>query len=98
MIIDSHCHAWPRWPYQPQVPDSDSRGKVEQLLNEMDLHGVDQAVVICARIDHNLDNNEYVAEQVQRFPPTPPPVPQCRLLLDGDVSSARRSRSVARGC
>lgn len=68
MIIDSHCHAWPRWPYQPPVPDSESRGKVEQLLNEMDLHGVDQAVVICARIDHNLDNNEYIAEQVQRFP------------------------------
>lgn len=68
MIIDSHCHAWPRWPYQPPVPDSESRGKVEQLLNEMDLHGVDQAVVICARIDHNPDNNEYIAEQIQRFP------------------------------
>lgn len=67
MIIDSHCHAWPHWPYKP-VPDTESRGRVEQLLNEMDLHGVDQAVVICARIDHNPDNNEYIAEQVQRFP------------------------------
>ncbi len=68
MIIDSHCHAWPRWPYQPPVPDGESRGRVEQLLNEMDLHGVDQAVVICARIDHNPDNNDYIAEQVGRFP------------------------------
>ena len=37
MIIDSHTHAWPRWPYQPPVPDDESRGKIEQLLHEMDL-------------------------------------------------------------
>ena len=36
MILDSHTHAWPRWPYQPPVPDDESRGKVEQLLHEMD--------------------------------------------------------------
>ena len=66
MIIDSHCHAWPRWPYQPPVPDDESRGRVEQLLHEMDLHGVDRAVLICARIDRNPDNNEYVAEQVRQ--------------------------------
>ncbi|MDQ1318477.1 MAG: Amidohydrolase, partial [Candidatus Poribacteria bacterium] len=35
MIIDSHTHAWLKWPYQPQVPDEESRGKVEQLLYEM---------------------------------------------------------------
>lgn len=68
MIIDSHCHAWPRWPYQPPVPDGESRGRVEQLLHEMDLHGVAQATVICARIEHNPDNNEYIAEQASRFP------------------------------
>ncbi len=68
MIIDSHCHAWTAWPYTPPVPDSSSRGRVEQLLNEMDLHGVDQAVVVCARIDHNPDNNDYIAEQVARYP------------------------------
>src|SRR5215217_1512875 len=67
MIIDSHCHAWPRWPYQPPVPDDESRGRVEQLLNEMDLHGVDQAVVICARIERNPDNNDYIAEQARRY-------------------------------
>ncbi|MDE0554952.1 MAG: hypothetical protein OXI24_12085, partial [Candidatus Poribacteria bacterium] len=68
MIIDSHTHAWPRWPYQPPVPDDESRGKVEQLLHEMDLHGVDKAVLICARIDRNPENNDYVAECVKRYP------------------------------
>lgn len=68
MIIDSHCHAWPRWPYEPPVPDSDSRGKVEQLLYEMTQNGVDRAVLVCARIDHNPDNNEYGAGCVKRYP------------------------------
>lgn len=68
MIIDSHCHAWRTWPYQPPVPDPTSRGAVEQLLFEMDQHGVDQAVVVCARIDHNPDNNDYVAECARRYP------------------------------
>lgn len=67
MIIDSHCHAWTRWPYQPPVPDDEQRGRIEQLLHEMDQNGVDQAVVICAQIDHNPDNNTYIAEQVQRY-------------------------------
>jgi predicted TIM-barrel fold metal-dependent hydrolase len=68
MIIDSHTHAWPRWPYQPPVPDDESRGKIEQLLFEMDQHGVDKAVIICARIDRNSDNNDYIAECVKRYP------------------------------
>lgn len=62
MIIDSHCHAWAYWPYQPAVPDPESRGRVEQLLHEMALNGVDKAVIICAQIDHNPQNNEYIAE------------------------------------
>src|SRR5215216_491670 len=40
MIVDSHCHAWRTWPYQPPVPGPTSRGTVEQLLWEMDQHGV----------------------------------------------------------
>jgi L-fuconolactonase len=67
MIVDSHSHAWPRWPYQPAVPD-DGRGSVEQLLWEMDQNQVDRAVLVCARIDRNPDNNEYVAEAVARHP------------------------------
>jgi predicted TIM-barrel fold metal-dependent hydrolase len=68
MIIDSHCHAWRTWPYQPPVPDPTTRPMVEQLLFEMDRHHVDQAVVICARIDHNPDNNDYIAACIGRFP------------------------------
>lgn len=68
MIVDSHCHAWRYWPYDPPVPDPESRGVVEQLLWEMDQNGVDKAVVICARIEHNPDNNDYVAYQARRFP------------------------------
>ena len=68
MIIDSHSHAWPRWPYEPPVPDGDSRGRIEQLLHEMDRHGVDQAVLVCARIDHNPDNNDYIFECSKQYP------------------------------
>lgn len=68
MTIDAHCHAWPRWPYDPPVPDDEWRGRVEPLLFEMDQCGVDRAVIICAPINRNPENNEYVAEQVQRHP------------------------------
>lgn len=68
MIVDSHCHAWRAWPYQPPVPDPASRGRVEQLLWEMDQNGVDRAVVICARIEHNPDNNDFVAGAGRRHP------------------------------
>mgnify|MGYP000103164064 CR=1 FL=1 len=68
MIIDSHCHAWTVWPYKEPVPDPGSRGVIEQLLFEMDQNGVDQAVIICARIDRNPDNNEYIAEQARKYP------------------------------
>ena len=68
MIIDSHTHAWEYWPYEPPVPDHNSRGRAEQLLWEMDRHGVDKAVLVCARIEHNPHNNDYVAEQVRVHP------------------------------
>ena len=68
MIVDSHCHAWRTWPYEPPVPDPTSRPAVEQLLFEMDQCGVDKAVLVAARIDHNPDDNDYVAYCVSRFP------------------------------
>ena len=68
MIIDSHCHAWTRWPYQPPVPDDEHRGRVEQLLHEMEINGVDQAMIVCAQIDHNPDNNAYIARMVAQYP------------------------------
>ena len=68
MIVDSHCHAWRYWPYNPPVPDPNSRPAIEQLLFEMDQCGVEEAVLVAARIDHNPDNNDYVAYCVRRFP------------------------------
>ena len=67
MIIDSHCHAWAHWPYEPAVPDPRSRGTIEQLLFEMDQNGVDRAVVICAAIAHNPENTAYVADAATRL-------------------------------
>jgi L-fuconolactonase len=68
MIVDSHTHAWEYWPYTPPVPDHESRGRVEQLLWEMDRNGVERAVLVCARINHNPGNNDYVAECVRQYP------------------------------
>ena len=68
VIIDCHTHAWDHWPYEPQVPNPESHGRVEKLLWEMDQNGVDQAVLVCANLDHNPHNNEYGAESAQRFP------------------------------
>ena len=79
MIIDSHAHAWASWPYEPAVPDPSTRGTLEQLTWEMDRNGVDGAVIIAARIDHNPGNNEYVAEAVRAH--------QGRLHLFCDVDS-----------
>ena len=79
-IIDSHCHAWRTWPYKPEVPDPESRSAAEQLLFEMDQCDVDRAAVVCARIDHNPDNNDYVSRYVSRFPE--------RLVQIADVDCA----------
>lgn len=68
VIIDSHCHAWSYWPYEPPVPDPESRGVAEQLIHQMDLNGVDQATIVSAQISHNPDNNDYVAAAVRRYP------------------------------
>lgn len=68
MIIDCHTHAWEHWPYEPQVPNPESHGRVEKLLWEMDRNGVDHAVLVCANLDHNPRNNEYGAESAKRYP------------------------------
>lgn len=67
MILDSHCHAWARWPYQPAVPDPESRGSAANLIWEMDRAGVDRAVIICAAIGDNADNNDYAFAQSRHF-------------------------------
>jgi L-fuconolactonase len=72
VILDSHCHAWNRWPYDPPVPDPATHGSIDQLLYEMDRHDVEKAAVVCARIgssDHrNEDNNDDVAMAARRHP------------------------------
>jgi L-fuconolactonase len=67
-VLDSHSHAWRRWPYQPAVPDEEGRGSLEQLVFEMDTNGVEQAMVVCAAIGGNPDNTEYVASVSERYP------------------------------
>jgi L-fuconolactonase len=67
-LLDSHCHAWRRWPYSPLVPDEDTRGTIDQLLYEMDMNDVEQAMVVCAAIENNPDNVDYVAFARERHP------------------------------
>lgn len=68
MIVDSHCHVWERWPYDPPVPDAHSRARAEQLLFEMDRCGVEHAVIICAAIGDNPRNTDYAFEAALRHP------------------------------
>ncbi|HEY6739904.1 MAG TPA: amidohydrolase family protein [Actinopolymorphaceae bacterium] len=65
-MIDSHVHAWRQWPYDQAVPDPATRGGIDHLLYEMDRHEVERALVVCARIGGNDDNNEYVARAAAR--------------------------------
>ena len=67
MIFDSHCHAWQNWPYDPAVPDRDTRGSIKQLAFEMDSNSVDKALIVCAEIKGNPDNNQYVYEKSQSY-------------------------------
>lgn len=66
MILDAHAHAWERWPYAPPVPDPAQRARAEQLLYEMDAGGVDQAIIICARIGENPGNVDYALNAAHR--------------------------------
>lgn len=68
MIIDSHCHIWARWPYDPPVPDPETRAAPEHLIWHMDRNGVDRAVVICAGIGDNPDNAGFAFAAADRFP------------------------------
>ena len=67
-IFDAHCHGWQRWPYLPPVPDELTRGSIDQLVYEMEANGVSEALLICASIENNLDNIEYVTSASERHP------------------------------
>lgn len=80
MIIDSHAHAWGRWPYTDDDPGSNARGRVETLLRQLDENGVERALIVCAgSTPANADNNRYVAEATARYP--------ARLAMAADVDS-----------
>ena len=68
MTIDAHTHIWESWPYQPPVPDPQTRSRAEQLLFEMDQNDVERAVIICARIGDNPRNVDYAFEVAARYP------------------------------
>ncbi|CAH1654102.1 amidohydrolase family protein [Chelatococcus asaccharovorans] len=68
MIIDSHCHVWENWPYEPGNPHAAGRGRADQLLYEMDAHGVDRAVIICAGIGDNPGNIDYAVSVANAYP------------------------------
>ena len=75
-MIDAHCHAWRRWPYDRAVSDPDSYGSAESLLFEMDQADVQGAAIACARIGGgaggsgfaNEDNNKYVVQFATSHP------------------------------
>lgn len=100
MIFDAHTHVWETWPYDPPVPDPDSRARAEQLLYEMDSAGVERALVICARIGNNPGNVDYALEAARRhdgrlviFPDL-----ECRWSAEHRESGARDrlARALAR--
>jgi predicted TIM-barrel fold metal-dependent hydrolase len=68
VILDAHTHVWPRWPYEPPVPDDASRGSYENLLFQLDAAGVDRALLVNARITRSEDNNDYGARAVAAHP------------------------------
>jgi len=67
-VVDGHTHVWATWPYQPGVPDPQTRGSVENLLHELDANGVDHALVVSAEIPGAEGNNDHGAEVVARYP------------------------------
>jgi predicted TIM-barrel fold metal-dependent hydrolase len=68
MIIDAHAHVWRHWPNTPCVPGPDDRGSYQNLLFEMDMNGVDRAVLVSARIEGAGDNNNYAGEAAAAHP------------------------------
>ena len=74
MIVDSHVHVWridpDRYPLGPTAPNwnsyPDEEGTAEELLEEMDVHGVDRTVLI--QCSWSTWDNGYIADCVARYP------------------------------
>jgi len=67
-VVDGHTHVWATWPYRPGVPDPQTRGSAENLLQEMDSSGVDHALVVSAEIDGAASSNDHGASVVAQHP------------------------------
>lgn len=74
MIVDTHVHVWeidpPRYPVGPTAPGwkslPDEPGTADELLAEMDAHGVDWTVLV--QTSWSTWDNGYIADSVARFP------------------------------
>jgi L-fuconolactonase len=74
MIIDTHVHVWeidpPKYPVGPTAPNwnsyPDEPGTADELLAEMDTHGVDLTVLV--QTSWSTWDNGYIADSVARFP------------------------------
>ena len=74
MIVDTHVHVWeidpPKYPVGPTAPSwnsyPDEPGTVDELLAEMDAHGVDWTVLV--QTSWSTWDNGYIADSVARFP------------------------------
>ena len=74
MIIDTHVHVWeidpPRYPIGPTAPGwkslPDEPGTADELLAEMDAHGVAYSVLV--QTSWSTWDNGYIADSAARFP------------------------------
>ena len=74
MIVDTHVHVWeidpPKYPVGPTAPTwnsyPDEPGTTDELLAEMDEHGVDWTVLV--QTSWSTWDNGYIADSVERFP------------------------------
>ena len=74
MIVDTHVHVWeidpPKYPVGPTAPTwnsyPDEPGTTDELLAEMDAHGVDWTVLV--QTSWSTWDNGYIADSVARFP------------------------------
>jgi predicted TIM-barrel fold metal-dependent hydrolase len=74
MVVDTHVHVWeidpPKYPVGPTAPSwnsyPDEPGTADELLAEMDMHGVDWSVLV--QTSWSTWDNGYIADSVERFP------------------------------
>jgi len=74
MIVDTHVHVWeidpPKYPVGPTAPSwnsyPDEPGTADELLSEMDAHGVDWTVLV--QTSWSTWDNGYISDSVARFP------------------------------